>query len=199
MKAVPPDPISQEGYFWVLWADMDWVAARVVYLERNAKLYAPAGLLAHKALEQYLKAFLRSHGDAKEWRGRKGHDLPLLTSSCEVHDEYFRHATIKARFQMFYDVYLAWEYPRVAGTYTCDPVMGGDNLGVLDELVANIRPRIKLADLHLPGTFEACHGALEEGNRLVQGAKEENHRFAAMEADGDSWHPPPQVIGPPRQ
>lgn len=199
------DPISQQGKWWVYWADWDWVSARVLYLKKNPKLWTSAGLLGHKALEQYLKAFLRSHGDKTEWKGTKGHILVNLAESCAAHDPYFSNPVVVHRIGVFFDVYRAWRYPqnirevKLSGEVVLKDVspevavMGGNNLVVLDETIAEIRPRIRLAELGLLPTFEELHKVLPEGPQFVHWAREENHKFSLMEELSKQRNPNPTL------
>ena len=209
---------------WIYWADMDWVAARVLYRKKNLRLWPPAGLLGHKALEQYLKTYLRSHGSQKRWERRSGHDLTRLAKSSERFDDYFKKPKIQHRLRVFWEIYQSWEYPgavpklQINAQSTREDIsafaaqmetsfMAGDNLSILDELVAEIRPRInfpKLDDykgnvlIYFPSQFSRFHGHLKDGKALVRMARIDNPAFGRMEREAKKRHPPPRPIGMPK-
>lgn len=206
---------------WIYWADTDWVAARVLYRKKNPRLWPPAGLLGHKALEQYLKAFLRSYGSMTRWVAREGHNLIVLAKECEEFEGYFENATVRQRLQVFWEIYQSWEYPkvvtslRVTGNSSIEEVsqffarmetsfMAGNHLTILDELVAGIRPRINYAKLdahdgniltYFPSQFSRFYGHSVEDRALVRQARADNPAFGRMEREAKKRHPPPRPIG----
>ena len=107
---------------------------------------------------------------------------------------YSLPVTIQRLRVYYYDVYRAWRYPQTVEAVAPDAaVLGEHNLVVLDETAAEIRPRIKLAALGLPTTFEALHVSLPEGLAFVQLAREANHKFDAMETLSTSRNPLPTL------
>ncbi len=211
---------------WIYFADLDWVAARVLYRKKNPRLWLPAGLLGHKALEEYLKTYLRSYMSKRRWQGRDGHDLTRLAKSCARFDPaYFQEEHILQRLQTFWEIYQSWEYPRDIQGIKIDQdssieeiraffaimetsYMAGDHLTIQDELVADIRPRINFANLEsvkkgvrifFPSQFTRFQGHLPEGRRLVRLARIDNPSFARMEREASKRHPPPRPIRLPRK
>ena len=177
------DLMSQQGKLWVMWADQDWVSSRILYLETLPQLWPAAGLLGHKSLEQYLKAFLRSNGEKTEWGGDSGHNLIKLEKHCKRYDRFFENPTVIHRFQIFYDIYRGWRYPaRVRGSALSPEVefMGDNHLLELDETVAMVRPRIDLKRLGLPLRFEECYNVLPDQRKFVEWARKDNNSFAKM-------------------
>lgn len=188
------DPISQRGRAWVFWADYDWVAARVIYLQQNPKLWMPAGLLAHKAIEQYMKAFLRCRGSKTEWSGPQGHNLSWLGTECACHEPFFSHDVMQHRLQVFHDIYRAWRYPKDIIQIGCSGeslALGSSNLTLLDETVSEIRPRINLATLGLPPTFREAHELMHEGPHFIELASRGNDSFRKMEEFSAQRNPRP--------
>jgi hypothetical protein len=193
-KKQQSDLIFQQGRAWVYWADFDWVSARILFLKRNSGLWMSAGALGHKALEQYLKAFHRSHGDGTKWSWRKGHDLPLLAERCADYDEAFSEVHLVHQLKVFYGIYDAWRYPEkddLSRVPAEAQVPGDDTLTALDETVAEIRPRIRLAELGLPPTFEDLHTGPHGGAHFVVWAKENNPSFDRMEQSSKKRNPRP--------
>lgn len=204
---------------------MDWVGARVLYRKENPRLWPPAGLLGHKALEQYLKTYLRSYGSRRRWRGREGHDLTGLAKSCARFDDYFKNPTIRHNLRIFWEIYQSWEYPSIVPKVEINErstpedisvfaarmetsFMAGNHLATLDELVAEIRPRInfpKLNDykgnilIYFPSQFFRFHGHLKDGKALVRMARIDNPAFGRMEREAKKRHPPPRPIGMPKR
>ncbi len=188
------DQVSLRGRAWVYWADYDWVAARILYLQGNPKLWMPAGLLGHKAIEQYMKALLRSRGEKTKWSGAEGHDLNLLGSKCACHETFFSHGVMQHRLRVFRDIYRAWRYPGDFTEIGCAGealALGSGNLTTLDETVTEIRPRINLAPLGLPPTFREAHEILHEGPHFIELASKGNDSFSRMEELSAQRNPRP--------
>ena len=162
----------------------------------------------------------------RRWQGRDGHDLTRLAKSCARFDPaYFQEEHILQRLQTFWEIYQSWEYPRDIQGIKIDQdssneeirafvarmetsYMAGDHLTILDELVADIRPRINFANLEsvkkgvrifFPSQFTRFQGHLPEGRRLVRLARIDNPSFARMEREASKRHPPPRPIRLPRK
>ncbi len=183
----PLDPHLEQSKLGTICADCDWVAARILYLQRNPLLRLPAGVLGHNALEAYLKAFLLSIGEARAWKKLGGYDLRQLADKCASHDATFSQLVVKETLAMFMEVYREWAYPRpsklvMGSTKPEDVNLLQDQLVALDKIVSLVRSRVRLAALGLPPTFEEIHQFSGNGGyEFVAWAGENNDAFENME------------------
>lgn len=132
---------------WLHYADCSYVATRLLWVTH---LTIDSAVYGHRTLELYLKAFLVSRGcEVKPGSPAWGHDLAMLGEEAQSHDRAFCRDDVQRRLR-FFDRYF--DYVRYPG----DIVAPDDgsliwfafdaNIVPLDELVAFVRPRIRLSD-----------------------------------------------------
>ncbi len=183
----PLDPHLEQSKLGTIYADCDWVAARILYLRRNPLLRLPAGVLGHNALEAYLKAFLLSIGQVRDWKKLGGYDLRQLGDKCASHDATFSQHVVKEILAMFTEVYREWAdaQPSKLVTDSTTPENTNllqDQLVALDKMVSLVRSRVRLAVLGLPLTFkEVYQFSGNGGHEFVTWAGENNDAFKNME------------------
>lgn len=133
-------------FLWLDYADKNYVATRLLYLTR---FYDQSPILAHRTLELYLKAFLLSNGmEIKKGNPSWGHVLHKLGEVSIQFCNDFNNSDVTRRLKFFeryfkHTRYPGWEsFPDDGSAiwYSFD-----SNIEPLDELVAFIRPRIKLS------------------------------------------------------
>jgi hypothetical protein len=130
----------------LFYADNSYVASRLLWLVRLQLTESPVS--AHRTLELYLKAFLVSYGapvqpGSPAW----GHRLDALGEACRDYCEDFGIEAVRRRLSYFQRYFDFVRYPS-------DDRMPTDGSGIwfateavlfpLDELVAFIRPRVRL-------------------------------------------------------
>jgi hypothetical protein len=163
---------------WLHYADNSYVATRLLWLSR---LPLDSAVYGHRTIELYIKAFLVSRGvEVKPGSPAWGHDLAALGEAAARYDPAFAEEAVARRLR-FFERYF--DYVR----YPSDVVAPDDgsltwfafdvNITPLDELVAFIRPRIRLEDddwrrsvihtLVYGGEIEYQHRALTDGNGQV--------------------------------
>ena len=136
---------TQETHLWVDHGDENYVSARLLWLAGQLRV---APVLAHRALEFYLKAFLQGRGeriasDSAAW----GHWLEKLGEIGGRHASEFLQEEVMDRFRLFDRYYEHIRYPgreQEIQKRTSKWIESDGSLGVLDELVAFARPRIRL-------------------------------------------------------
>jgi hypothetical protein len=165
---------SDEPGVWLFYADNSYVASRLLWL---VGLELPEGpISAHRTVELYLKAFLVSHG-VKIVQGSPawGHRVAEVRTVCAAIDADFNIEDLQRRiayFQRYYDFvrYPADDRMPTDGSLiwlTTDAV-----LYPLDEIVAFVRPRVKLtaedwAKSYLMSVDHYPHRALHDNNRHI--------------------------------
>jgi HEPN domain-containing protein len=130
---------------WVYTADSSYMAARLLCFTGFISGESP--VLAHHAVEKYLKGYLVSNG-VKIIKGSSawGHDLSKLAKVCEDYDNDFNIDPLKRRLAYLERYFYYVRYPSEL------PDRGGITLWIgfdsiiqpLDEIVAFVRPRIAL-------------------------------------------------------
>ena len=183
----PLDPHLKQSKLGTIYADCDWVAARILYLRRNPLLRLPAGVLGHNALEAYLKAFLLGIGQGRDWKKLGGYDLRQLGDKCASHDATFSQPVVKEILAMFTEVYREWADAQPSKLVMDSTTPENTNLlqgqlVALDKMVSLVRSRVRLADLGLPLTFNEVHQfSGNGGHEFVAWAGENNDAFENME------------------
>jgi hypothetical protein len=132
---------------WLHYADNSYVATRLLWFTRLA---LDSAVYGHRTIELYLNAFLASQGvEVKPGSPAWGHDLAALGNAAAGHNRAFAREDVVRRLG-FFERYF--DYVRYPGDITA-PVDGSltwfafdANITPLDELVAFIRPRIRLHD-----------------------------------------------------
>lgn len=136
---------EQNTYAWLGYADNSYVASRLLWFT-GFTLEAP--VQGHRTLELYLKAFLVSSGvEVKPGSRAWGHELKGLGEAAAESDRAFSAQDVSTRLQYFerYFDYVRYPGDRVgpddgSGTWFAFDA----NVVPLDELVAFIRPRIRI-------------------------------------------------------
>ena len=183
----PLDPHLEQTKLGTIYADCDWVAARILYLRRNPLLRLPAGVLGHNALEAYLKAFLLSIGQGRDWKKLGGYDLRQLGDKCASRDATFSQHVVKEILAMFTEVYREWADAQPSKLVMDSTTPENTNLlqgqlVALDKMVSLVRSRVRLADLGLPLTFKEVHQfSGNGGHEFMAWAGENNDAFEDME------------------
>ena len=132
---------------WVDYADRSYIATRLLSLT-SFMLDAPVN--AHRSIELYLKAFLVSNGARPVRNGIAwGHNLDRLRKFCEKHNHGFANTDLKRRIAFFQHYFDFIRYPgEPVATFEGNKIfwLGFDSTVLpLDEIVAYVRPRIKLS------------------------------------------------------
>lgn len=131
---------------WIGLADKSYIATRMLSL---TYFMEDAPVLAHRAIELYLKAFLVSEGqfaqkELKSW----GHQLDKLRQVCESFDLDFSNTEFARRVAFYQKYFDSFRYPgEDENTFSEEKNywLGFDSAVLpLDEIVAFARPRIKL-------------------------------------------------------
>ena len=140
---------------WVDYADRSYIATRLLSLT-SFMLDAP--LNAHRSIELYLKAYLVSNGNRAAKGGTAwGHNLDKLRKYCEGHDNEFSNTDLKRRIIFFQRYFDFVRYPgEPADTFKENKMFwfGFDSAVLpLDEIVAFIRPRVKLSPAQWKSTW----------------------------------------------
>jgi len=130
---------------WLSYADHSYIAARLMWFVNLQTTEAPAS--AHRTIELYLKAFLVSHGQAVR-RGSPtwGHQLGELGEAGRRLCEDFAAEAVQRRLSYFQRYFDFVRYPSEGVPNDGSLIWYADDavLFPLDELVAFIRPRVKL-------------------------------------------------------
>jgi hypothetical protein len=159
---------SDEPGVWLYYADNSYVASRLLWL---VGLQLPEGpISAHRTIELYLKAFLVSHG-VKAW----GHRVAELRYLSATIDPDFNTEPVQRRVAYFQRYFDFMRYPsddRMPTDGSLIWVATDAVLLPLDELVAFIRPRIKItpdewARSYLMSVEHYPHRALHDDNRHI--------------------------------
>jgi hypothetical protein len=132
---------------WLYYADNSYVATRLLWF---TGLPLDSAVYGHRTIELYIKAFLVSRGvEVKPGSPAWGHDLAALGEAAASYDPGFRKEAVARRLR-FFERYF--DYVRYPGDLVA-PADGSQtwfafnaNITPLDELVAFIRPRIRLED-----------------------------------------------------
>jgi hypothetical protein len=133
---------------WLYYADSSYVATRLLWF---TGLKIDSAVYGHRTLELYLKAFLVSRGvEVKPGSPAWGHDLAMLGEEAKIYDRTFAQDDVQRRL-CFFDRYFG--HVRYPGDIVA-PKDGSltwfaftANIAPLDELVAFVRPRIRLSDV----------------------------------------------------
>ena len=136
-----------EPVTWLHYADNSYIATRLLWFTR---LELDSAVYGHRTIELYLKAFLVSRGvGVKPGSPAWGHELAALGEAAAGYDRAFARDDVARRLH-FFERYF--DYVRYPG----DVVAPDDgsltwfafdaNITPLDELVAFVRPRIRLGD-----------------------------------------------------
>jgi len=132
---------------WLYYADNSYVATRLLWF---SGLRLDSAVYGHRTIELYVKAFLVSRGvEVKHGSPAWGHDLAALGEVAASQDPAFTKEAVARRLRFFerYFDYVRYQGDLVApddGNLTWFAFDA--NITPLDELVAFIRPRIRLED-----------------------------------------------------
>jgi hypothetical protein len=195
---------SGDPHVWLFYADNSYIASRLLWL---VGLHLPEGpISAHRTVELYLKSFLVSHGaPVRPGSPAWGHQLDALGEVCRGYSEDFGVEAVRHRLQYFQRYFDFVRYPS-------DDRMPSDGSGIwfaaeavlfpLDELVALIRPRVRLTpDLWAKSPLSSLRDAspeigyqnraLVDGNRhLEQILCTETHSATVVFDQGFHFHRP---------
>jgi hypothetical protein len=138
---------GSETAAWLYYADGSYVSTRMLWF---TGLTLDSSIFGHRTLELYMKGFLVSVGaEVKPSSSAWGHDLGALGKAGREYNREFGGEDVMRRL-CFFDRYFNYiRYPGGAmspddGSLTWFAFDA--NIGPLDELVAFIRPRIRLCD-----------------------------------------------------
>lgn len=131
---------------WIQSADNSYIATRLLWFT-GFKIESP--VMAHSAIEKYLKAFLVSYG-VKIVKGSSawGHNLSELSNACTSYDTDFQLEQLNRRLA-FYERYFYYvRYPSDLHRNSNYMLWFSfdSNITLLDEIVAFIRPRVLLKE-----------------------------------------------------
>jgi hypothetical protein len=131
---------------WIDYADRSYLATRLLWF---VGLHLDVPVHAHRTTELYLKAFLVSRGRQITKRDAWGHDLGALYSECVATYPNFANRSVERRLLFLNRYFECVRYPSDRG----NPVDGSllwfsfeSNVAVLDQLVAYVRPRVRVAE-----------------------------------------------------
>jgi hypothetical protein len=134
-----------EPVAWLHYADGSYIATRLLWF---TGLTLDSAVYGHRTIELYVKAFLVSLGvEAKPGSPAWGHDLATLGEVAARYDRAFAREDVARRLR-FFDRYF--DYVRYPGDMAPPPdgsltwFAFDANITPLDELVAFVRPRIRL-------------------------------------------------------
>lgn len=129
--------------FWLLMTDLDYIAGRLLHF---TGFHFQPPVLFHHAIEKYLKAYLISQGEKVEKNSKVwGHDLVRLSKLCKKYDKDFGNAAVRRRLEYMTRHFSMSRYADDFEKMSKNIWYGYPNIETADELVAFIRPRIKLA------------------------------------------------------
>ncbi len=169
---------KREPVAWLHYADSSYIATRLLWF---TDLTFDSAVYGHRTVELYVKAFLVSLGvEVKRGSPAWGHDLATLGEDAARYDKAFAREDVARRLR-FFDRYF--DYVRYPGDIAAPPdgsltwFAFDANITPLDELVAFVRPRIRLDDedwrgsrVHVllsGGDDNYQRKALIDGNRQV--------------------------------
>ena len=132
---------------WVDYADNSYVATRLLWF---TGFVFEAAVNAHRTIELYLKAYLVGQGIPVE-RGSPawGHDLADLCQEAARFDPSLRGEDLRRRIAFFQRYFDYVRYPDNGSSVGDGSLIWfsfDSNIIPLDEIVAFIRPRVKLAE-----------------------------------------------------
>jgi len=164
---------------WLDYADKSYIATRLLWFT-GFVIEAPVN--AHRTIELFLKSYLVGQGIRVE-RGSSawGHEIGKLCQEAEKIDSSFGHQDLQKRVKFFERYFDYVRYP----SEQISPDDGSltwfsfdSNILPLDEVVAFIRPRVKLKDNAWASTTL---------NRLLSDrSKAQPHQLRAIE-DGNNF------------
>jgi len=167
---------KDNAYAWLCYADNSYIASRLLWFT-GFMLETP--VQGHRTLELYLKTFLISRGvEVKPGSAAWGHELVALGKAAADFDQAFAADDVHRRLRYFERYF---DYVRYPGDHVGPDDGSGTwfafdaNVAPLDELVAFIRPRIRIgAD---DWTKTVIH-------RLLHGGDANPHQLRAL-TDGN--------------
>lgn len=138
---------TTEPVGWVHYADNSYVATRLLWI---TGLPLESAVYGHRTIELYIKAFLVGQGvEVRPGSRAWGHELGALGEAATRYDSAFGKEAVARRLRFFERYFNYVRYPG-------DVVAPSDgsltwfafdaNITPLDELVAFVRPRIRLDD-----------------------------------------------------
>lgn len=131
---------------WINYADNSYIISRMLFFT-NFLLESPVN--AHRTMELYLKAYLVSNSLEVSIKGKAwGHNLIELNNHCTKYDPSFNNTELIRRLKYFQRYFDLVRYPSsIEGKLTEGTGIWfsfESNVLPLDEVVAFIRPRVKL-------------------------------------------------------
>jgi hypothetical protein len=132
---------------WVDYADRSYLITRLIWFI-GFMLDAPVN--SHRTIELYLKAFLVSQGEsAAKGKTAWGHDLKSLTEKCARYNADFSIPEFIRRvvyFQRYFDMVRYPSDPNLSDKDGMIWFSFDSCIAPLDEIVAFVRPRIRLSE-----------------------------------------------------
>lgn len=135
------DNSPRDDKAWLEWADQTCAGARRLWYDSDTNLWFPAAVLAHQALEMYLKAALIRKGHRVEKGDVWGHDLielsGKLSSEVTASEADFDSVELCDGLGLFTSYFNELRYP---GEIIYVRRLGEEERKLLEELVETLRP-----------------------------------------------------------